>query len=76
MAFLIFVQFLLVSSVISSAQVLCDFQPIVLPIKNVDFPNSGVARGIAMDVGTPPKEYAFLPKLYVQYGLLWLLTDD
>jgi hypothetical protein len=66
MIFLILVQLLLISAGISSAQVLCNFQPIVLPITDVDFNNSGVARGIAMSVGTPPKEYAFLPKLSVQ----------
>jgi hypothetical protein len=63
MIFLMLVQFLFLSTGISSAQVLCDFQPIVLPIKDVDFNSSGVARGIAMFVGTPPKEYAFRPKM-------------
>jgi len=62
MIFSMSVQFLFFSAGISSAQVLCDFQPIVLPIKDVDFNSSGVARGIAMSVGTPPKEYAFQPK--------------
>jgi hypothetical protein len=60
---LMFLQFVLLSPGISSAQVICDFQPIVLPIRDVDFNSSGVARGIAMSVGTPPKEYAFQPKM-------------
>jgi hypothetical protein len=51
---------------VALSQVLCNFTPIALPIKNVDLPNAGVARGIAMSVGTPLKEYAFLPKLLVQ----------
>jgi hypothetical protein len=73
---LILVRFLLIFAGISSAQVLCNFQPIVLPIKDVDFNSSGVARGIAMSVGTPLKEYAFLPKSSVQCDPLWPVTDD
>ena len=76
MIFLILVRFLLIFAGISSAQVLCNFQPIVLPIKDVDFNSSGAARGIAMSVGTPPKEYAFLPKSSVQCDPLWPVTDD
>ena len=74
MTLLIFV--LLSHSAVALSQVLCNFTPIALPIKNVDLPNAGVARGIAMSVGTPPKEYAFLPKLLVQKYLRFLVTND
>lgn len=44
----------------------CVPYPIAAPITNVSLSNGHVARGVALSVGTPAQDFAFLPQWSVQ----------
>lgn len=59
----LFFLFLTFLAILVSADLLCDFTAIQIPIKNVNVTGNANARGIAITVGTPGKQYAFMPEM-------------